>query len=110
MHECFVSAAEPLTKATRRMVSSQARKNILAPSTQMRAVIETCISTRVKGLIILPSPPQYQPPCSTGPPPADVDKYADYADLDELEEILPKEASNPSPPPSTFYQVALKIR
>lgn len=46
---------------------------------------------------ISPSPPEYQPPYSTGPPPADVDEspeYADYADLDELEEISVKEASN----------------
>ena len=46
---------------------------------------------------ISPSPPQYQPPYSTGPPPADVDEspeYADYADLDELEEISAKEASS----------------
>ena len=45
---------------------------------------------------ISPSPPEYQPPYSTGPPPADVDEspeYADYADLDELEEIATKEGS-----------------
>jgi len=46
---------------------------------------------------ISPNPPEYQPPYSTGPPPADVNEspeYADYADLDELEEITTKEASN----------------
>ena len=44
---------------------------------------------------ILPSPPEYQPPYSTGPPPADVKEppeYADYADLDELEEIKANES------------------
>ena len=44
-----------------------------------------------------PTPPEYQPPYSTGPPPADAEEspeYADYADLDELEEIAAKEGSS----------------
>lgn len=47
----------------------------------------------------LPSPPEYQPPYTTGPPPADLEEspeYADYADLDELEKISANEASNKS--------------
>jgi len=46
--------------------------------------------------IVPSSPPEYQPPYTTGPPPADVvenPEYADYADLDELEEIAATNSS-----------------
>lgn len=59
---------------------------------------------------ISPSPPQYQPPYSTGPPPADVEEspeYADYADLDELEEISAKEASNRTSDQGPSYSAPL---
>lgn len=59
---------------------------------------------------VSPSPPQYQPPYSTGPPPADVEEspeYADYADLDELEEISSKEASNRTSEQGPSYSAPL---
>lgn len=57
-----------------------------------------------------PSPPEYQPPYSTGPPPADIEEspeYADYADLDELEEISAKEASNRTSDQGPSYSAPL---
>ncbi|KAJ7331292.1 hypothetical protein OS493_020082 [Desmophyllum pertusum] len=54
--------------------------------------------------------PEYQPPYSTGPPPADVEEspeYADYADLDELEEISANEASNRTSDQEPSYSAPL---
>lgn len=59
---------------------------------------------------ISPSTPEYQPPYSTGPPPADAEEspeYADYADLDELEEISASEASNKSSNEGPCYSAPL---
>lgn len=57
-----------------------------------------------------PSPPEYQPPYSTGPPPEDAEEspeYADYADLDELEEIAAKEGSKKCPKEDPSYAAPL---
>ncbi|XP_073228601.1 uncharacterized protein [Porites lutea] len=57
-----------------------------------------------------PSPPEYQPPYSTGPPPEDAEEspeYADYADLDELEKIAAKEGSKKCPKEDPSYAAPL---
>lgn len=59
---------------------------------------------------ILPSQPEYQPPYTTGPPPADLEEspeYADYADLDELEKISANEASSNSLTGGECYSIPL---
>lgn len=59
---------------------------------------------------LAPSPPEYQPPYSTGPPPEDAEEspeYADYADLDELEEIAAKEGSKKCPEEGPSYAAPL---
>ena len=63
--------------------------------------------------IVPPSPPEYQAPYTTGPPPADVvenPEYADYADLDELEEIAATESSKNCLNKDPYYAALADIK
>ncbi|XP_068714863.1 uncharacterized protein [Montipora foliosa] len=72
------------------MIYQPLQKSVPSKSPKVITEYLSILDPREHPKIIPLSPPEYQPPYSTGPPPADVyepPEYADYADLDELEEI-----------------------
>lgn len=82
-----------------KMIYQPLRKNEVPKDQQVIPLHGELIGTSGDPGIVPSSPPEYQPPYTTGPPPADVvenPEYADYADLDELEEIAGTKSSKNS--------------
>lgn len=79
-----------------KMIYQPLRKNQVPKDPQVIPQYVELIGPSGSPGIIPSSPLEYQPPYTTGPPPADVvenPEYADYADLDELEEIAATNSS-----------------